>query len=171
MGAEIGHSIADAGPIIHLHEIGALSFLRLFETVHVPGAVWKETIGKKRVPVDRLEALEVVQRHEVASDEIDSFVERENLDHLQSGEQECLLLLSQQSVDLVLTDDLAVRETVKEMGITPVGSLGVVVRAYREEWIALHEAERLLRELHEKSTLFVTAALIEKAIGTIREQS
>lgn len=170
MGAEIEEAIADSGPIIHLYEIGALSFLRLFETVHVPGAVWKETVGKERVPVDRLEALEVVQHHEMAPADIGSFVDQENLDHLQSGEQECLLLLSQQNVDLVLTDDLAVRETVKESGRTPVGSLGIIVRAYREEWIALHEAEQLLRELHEKSTLFVTAALIEKAIDTIRER-
>ena len=32
--------VTDAGPLIHLNEIGCLSLLRIFETVHVPDAVW-----------------------------------------------------------------------------------------------------------------------------------
>ena len=38
-------AIADSGPLIHLAEIEALSALRVLERLHIPDAVWEETIG------------------------------------------------------------------------------------------------------------------------------
>jgi predicted nucleic acid-binding protein len=168
MGTEIGAAIADAGPIIHLYEIGVLRFLRLFDPVHVPEAVWEETVGEERVPPSSLNDLDVLERHHVRSAQVQSLVDRTGLHHLQKGECECLSFLDIQDPDLLLTDDLAVRDAVDELGGTPVGSLGVVVRACRENWIDIDEAERLLRQLHEASTLFVTEALIEIAIDQLQ---
>lgn len=42
-------AVADAGPLIHLAQIGAISFLRLFAQIHIPQMVWSETVGKGRV--------------------------------------------------------------------------------------------------------------------------
>jgi len=74
-------------------------------------------------------------------------------------------------VALVLTDDLAVRDAVKQQGGTPVGSLGIIVRASRTGWIDTDEAERLLRRLHESSSLFVTDAIVDIAIEQLRRRS
>jgi hypothetical protein len=46
---QIEAAVADAGPIIHLAEIGCLAFLRLFKQLHVPQMVWAETVGLGRV--------------------------------------------------------------------------------------------------------------------------
>lgn len=169
MGTGVGAAISDAGPIIHLHEVGVLPLLRLFDSVHVPGEVWKETVGKDRVSATHLRSLGSLQRHNVDSTDLRVLIEANDLDHLQKGEQECLLLLSQQSPTLVLTDDLAVRDAVHDLGGTPVGSLGIIVRACRESLINISDAERLLRELYGESTLFVTEALVERAIEQIRK--
>ncbi|RKY69208.1 MAG: hypothetical protein DRQ02_01715 [Candidatus Latescibacterota bacterium] len=50
------------------------------------------------------------------------------------------------------------------MNLIPVGSLGVVLRAYRVGHIPLAEAERRIVELYDVSSLFVTPAIVELAI-------
>lgn len=40
---EVNAAVADAGPLIHLTEIGCLPFLHIFDILHVPEAVWSET--------------------------------------------------------------------------------------------------------------------------------
>lgn len=171
MGTEIGPAIADAGPLIHLHEIEGLPFLQLFSVLHIPDAVWQETVGQGRIPSRQIESLDNVRRHAERSEEVQAFIDQESLGHLQYGEQACLWLLAQQEASLVLTDDLAVREAVKEQDGTPVGSLGIVVKAYRAEWIDLDQAERLLRRLHVDSTLFVTEAIVDLAMNQLRRRS
>jgi len=67
-------------------------------------------------------------------------------------------------IEVLLTDDLAARTAAQRLAIRPVGSLGVVVRAFREERLSHQEAESLLRRLHSGTSLFVTSALVEIAI-------
>jgi len=45
-------AVVDAGPLIHLTEIGCLSLLRIFDILHIPDAVWSETVGQGRAPQD-----------------------------------------------------------------------------------------------------------------------
>jgi len=48
--------------------------------------------------------------------------------------------------------------------LTPVGSLGVVVRAYHLGCISLIEAERYMADLYDVSSLFITRTIVELAI-------
>jgi predicted nucleic acid-binding protein len=72
-------------------------------------------------------------------------------------------------VTVLLTDDLAVREAAKRLRLTPVGSLGVIVRAYRVGQLSLADAERHLTDLYAVSSLFVTQAIVELAIEQLRK--
>ena len=58
-------AVVDAGPLIHLTEIGCLSLLRIFDTLHIPDAVWSETVGQGRVSQGDVLGLDIVQRHMV----------------------------------------------------------------------------------------------------------
>ena len=71
----------------------------------------------------------------------------------------------------MLTDDLAVREQAKRLSLTPVGSLGIVVRAYCLGHISLAEAERHITDLYDVSSLFVTRAVVELAVEQLRKHS
>lgn len=93
------------------------------------------------------------------------------MEELHAGEKESLYLSKLLNVSLLLTDDLAVRKAAKHLGLRPVGSLGVVVRAYREGKISLEDAEQYLIDLYETSTLFVTRAIVELAIEQLRDDS
>jgi predicted nucleic acid-binding protein len=90
---------------------------------------------------------------------------------LQTGDVESLCLCQHLQVSTLLTDDLSVREAAKQLSLTPVGSLGIVVRAYRVGHISLADAERYLNALYDISSLFVTRVIVDLAIEQLRASS
>lgn len=160
--------VADAGPLIHLQEIDALQFLASFDPLYVPEQVWEETVGHGRVHTDNLRALSSLRRVTVSHDECDHFVATNALHHLHLGERACLALCARDGINTLLTDDLAVRDAAKQLGVQPVGSLGVIIRAFHMHNIEHGEAETLLRRLQMTSSLFVTDTIVEMAIERLR---
>jgi len=168
---ELSVAVADAGPLIHLTEIGCLRLLRIFDILNIPDEVWSETVEQGRVSQSDLVGLGGIQRHTLSDPEVVQFVHRNGLKDLQKGECECLCLCEQVDVSVLLTDDLAVREAAKRLNLTPVGSLGIVVRAYRLGRISLIDAERHIASLYDVSSLFVTRAIVELASEQLRRRS
>lgn len=164
-------AVADAGPLIHLNEIGCFSLLRIFETLHIPDAVWSETVGQARVSQADILGLGNVQQHSLPQEDVAQFIQENNLEDLHTGERECLYLCQWMGVPILLTDDLAVREAAKRLTLTPVGSLGVVVRAYQLGRISLTDAERHIADLYDVSTLFVTRTIVELAIEQLHRHA
>jgi predicted nucleic acid-binding protein len=163
-------AVSDAGPLIHLHEIRNLSLLAIFGTLHVPDVVWQETVDRGRVPEDELVGMAGLRRHALNPSTVTRFTKRHGLGLLQAGERECLYLCRKTDVPILLTDDLAVRDTCKRLGITAVGSLGVVARAFRLGQLSLADAERHLEALYSVSTLFVTRVIVDLAIEQLRHR-
>lgn len=157
-------AVSDAGPLIHLAEVDCLPLLSIFGPLHIPNAVWQETVELGRVIATELLTLGNVQRHVSAEEEVIRFVDQNSLDKLHAGERECLYLCRQLSVSVLLTDDLAVRETACILGLRPVGSLGVVMRACLDGRISLSTAERCMTDLYSVSSLYVTGSIVRMAI-------
>jgi predicted nucleic acid-binding protein len=157
-------AVADAGPLIHWNEIGCLALLQIFDVLHIPDAVWSETVGQARVAQSDLQTLANIQQHHLSPAEVVQFVRANKLEDLHTGERECLCVCQQAGVSVLLSDDLAAREAAKRLRLTPVGSLGIVVKAYQAGRISLSDAERHIADLHDVSTLFVTRAIVELAI-------
>ncbi len=67
---QIAAAVADSGPIIHLSEVGHIRLLRVFNTIHIPDAVWSETIERGRVNGQALLELGNAQRHTLSEEEI-----------------------------------------------------------------------------------------------------
>lgn len=166
---KLNQAVVDSGPVIHLSEIEALPLLRIFSALHLPDAVWSETVERGRVAPSALLGLPSMQRHTLSAEEVARFVPENDLEKLQAGERECLCLCKNLKVVTLLTDDLAARDAAKRLNITPVGSLGVIVRAYRDDRISLEEAERYISDLDSTSSLFVTRAIVELAIGELKK--
>jgi predicted nucleic acid-binding protein len=161
-------AVADAGPLIHLAEIGCLSAMAVFGALHIPNAVWSETVEAGRVRGADISGLDNIHRHALPGEQVSRFVADHGLQRLHAGERECLYLCQQHSVSILLTDDMAVRDAARHLSLTPVGSLGVVVRAYRRGRFSLADAEQYLERLYDVSTLYVTRAIVELAIQQLR---
>ena len=169
MGAgQLKKAVADSGPLIHLSEIGCLQLLNLFDTLHIPHAVWLETVEQDRLYDRELFAATNIQRYKLSHSQVDQFVKKYEITDLHSGEQECLFLAREKSIAILLTDDMAVRDAAKRFGLIPVGSLGVVVKAYEQGQISLEDAEQYIGNLYSVSSLFVTPAIADLAIEKLR---
>ncbi len=168
---QVKEAVSDAGPLIHLNECGCLQLLKIFSHIHIPRAIWSETVGEGRIPREALNSLGNSRRHDPSSGDVQSFVKANKLEELHIGEQECLYVCRKTGISLLLTDDLAVREMARELKITPVGSLGIIVKSHYLKFISLAEAERYLAALQDESSLFVTRTIVDLAIGELRRNS
>lgn len=155
--------IADAGPLIHLHEPGALPLLGTFPLINITQAVWDEVVTSGRVPESNLSVFQF-QRHQVTAQAVDELRAAFPDVSLQQGELHSLVLCRQLAPAVLLTDDLAAREAAKLMNIQPVGSLGLIVRAFHRGRITIDEAKQLLEQLYSVSSLFVTRTIVDLAI-------
>jgi predicted nucleic acid-binding protein len=157
-------AVADTGPLIHLAEIGCLPLLAIFDELHLPEGVWQEA----QRPTSIHSELGRADRHTLPRAEVEEFAAKKGLQKLHGAERESLLLCSKLGVEVLLTDDLAVRQTPKALGLTPIGSLSVIVRAHRMGRITREEAEFHLRRLAAISSLFVIPAIVELAIDRLQ---
>jgi predicted nucleic acid-binding protein len=112
-------TVSDAGPLIHLAEIGSLGLFSTFDTLLVPETVYKE-VEAGGVP-DELADLsyELVEADE-------SQVGTEELD---AGERAAIAVAGERGI-VLLTDDLAAREAASDAGVEVHGSIGVVALGY-----------------------------------------
>jgi predicted nucleic acid-binding protein len=162
-------AVVDAGPLIHLAEIGCFQLLRTFSSLWLPHAVWLETARHSRLSqIDLSKETNIVECSAPQS-AVARFTKENNLGTLHAGERECLYHCMQKGVITVLTDDLAVRDAARRLKLVPVGSLGIVVAAYRRGQISLQDAERHIADLCDVSSLFVTRELIDLAIEQLRK--
>ncbi|OAD22487.1 nucleic acid-binding protein [Candidatus Thiomargarita nelsonii] len=171
MGTERLSVISDAGPLIHLVEIDSRNDLSMFENLHIPEAVWSETVGLGRIQSEEIVNLGNIQRHTLPQSESSQFIANHNLKEIHDGERECLYLCRQIEVATLLTDDLAVRKAAKSLNLIPVGSLGIIAKAYHQGLISVDAAEKHLLNLYDESTLFVTKAIVELAIKQLHQDA
>jgi predicted nucleic acid-binding protein len=75
---------------------------------------------------------------------------------LQLTDVSVLLLSEQLKPDLVLTDDLALRQVLEQRGRVPMGSIGLVMRAYSAGLWDRDRAEQTMDALFTHSTLYLS---------------
>ncbi len=169
MGAECLSVVTDAGPMIHLAEIDCLHVLSVCSQLHVPDVVWQEILGHVEEDDPKFPDMLAVQHHVLPQQEVEEFTSTHNLEHLHAGERSCFLLCHTLHISTLLTDDLAVRDAARQFDMTPVGSLGVLVRAFHKGFLDLSETEEYMLDLQDKSSLFVTKTVVELAIEQLHQ--
>lgn len=162
-------AVADAGPLIHLTEIGCFRLLRIFGVLWVPHAVRLELAKHNRLSKINLSEETNLLEYLAPQTAVAQFARENKLTKLHAGERECLYLCLHKGISTLLTDDLAVRDAARRLKIVPVGSLGIVVAAYKRKQISLSEAEHSIADLYDASSLFVTRAIAELAIEQLHK--
>ncbi|MGZ8160398.1 MAG: DNA-binding protein [Methylobacter sp.] len=156
--------IADAGPIIHLDELGCLDLLADFGSVIVPEAVWIEVQNHRPQALMAENALFVRRSARQSSQLVKALTP---LYTLHAGEQEALHLCVEYGDCLLLSDDTAARLAAKSLSITAHGTLGLLVRAIRRQSRSKSEVLALLRDIPERTTLHIRPALLAEVITNV----
>ncbi|MBK1630227.1 hypothetical protein CKO31_05600 [Thiohalocapsa halophila] len=144
--------VTNASPLIFLSKIDSLGLLQqCFSDVLAPPAVLAET---------GLKLPDFVEQSQL-SDLGEAFV-RGALGSLHRGELETLVLARERGTDLVAVDDGAARRKAGQMGLRPIGTVGILVLARRFGHLDEPTALEQLNLLVDRHGLYVSSALLQQ---------
>ena len=166
---KVPEAIADTGPILHLHEINHLSALKSFQELLIPPLVVEELSRFGLEPKLLAAAGPKVAVSPPESDAWQSLL-RDGGPVIQPADAQVLVLARQAHFGLpVLTDDLSLRQRVESEGGTAVGSLGILLRAYRTGALTRQRLENAVERLMKESTLHLSIAFRGYIRGLLQE--
>ena len=157
--------ICDAGPVIHLDELGCLDLLADFPEAIVPAAVRREIQRHRPEALTRPEpAWRPAASGGPPPGELRALV---RLLALHAGETAALQIAMDHSGALLLTDDTAARLAARSLGIRVHGILGLLVRAIRRGQRSKREIVGILAEVPHRSSLHVRRDLLMSFIREV----
>lgn len=151
-------AVSDTGPLIHLGEIHSLELIEAFDRLYIPETVYDE-LERGGVP----DGLEERSFERIEPDEL-----QPGTTELDPGERAAIAVASDREA-VLLTDDLSARDAAAEHDIDVHGSLGVIAIAHANDFVDRDEAADLMRALQRETSLFVTEAVVERAIRKLDE--
>ena len=161
------NAVCDAGPIIHLDELGSLNLLESFHLL-VPQAVWQEVQSHRPSAVKWLK--DHCQEHAGTDPLPTNLLALANVFSLDKGEMEALSIMCHIPGAIFLTDDAAARLAAQQLGYRVHGSIGILIRAVRCNQLDAQEVIDRLRSIPNQSTLFVRDSLLEEIIARVQQE-
>lgn len=157
--------VLDAGPLIHLDELGQLRLLDGFAEVLIPSVVWAEVCSHRPLlSLSSVPGAQILDAVEPAPDRLQSVP---LLADLHPGERAALALLLEHHEGMLLTDDDAARRSAETLGFGVTGTLGLLLRGVRRGRLSPAEAASILRDIRAQSTLHVSRALITRCLAVL----
>lgn len=158
--------VCDAGPLIHLDELGALALLREFSQILVPQAVWAEV--ERHRPSVFGPGAPTFTRVEPGRPADPVLVALSRLLPLHVGETQALQVAAEVGADLLLTDDTAARLAARQLGLAVHGTVGIVLRAVRRQQLTPVQATDALRAIPTRSTLHINVSLLHEILAEVQ---
>jgi predicted nucleic acid-binding protein len=157
---------------MNLGKLNRLDLLAgLFDEVQIPRAVYDEVVtqGLTRGAADA-STVRLFWQHQqwpivdVPDTMLSAYVPPVTLD---PGELE-VLALAQSLVDpLVLLDDEVARAEARRLKLQLCGTLGILVRSYRQGLLSFDQAELLVREIAARPDIWIAARLCEQVLTSL----
>ncbi len=158
--------VCDAGPLIHLEQLGCLDLLRDFTAVRVADAVWRE-VQRHQPSALRRRSVPLVHRTS-APESGPEFIRLCQLFLLDAGERAALALMAETPSAIFLTDDAAARLVAERLAYEVHGTVGVVVRAIRRGQRSKRQVLNLLNAIPRRTSLFIRRRLLESVIEQVK---
>lgn len=160
--------ICDAGPLIHLDEIGCLDLLADFQTLYVPHQVWVEVERHRPSALSSPLTLQKVPVEISGEPRFQLLIRTFSLD---LGEQAALSLMESYPSAILLTDDAAARLAAKVLGYLSYGTLGVLLRSVRHGLRSREDIASVLRGLPFQSTLHIRRSLLQEILEDLEKEA
>lgn len=157
--------VCDAGPLIHLDEVGCLDILSDFTRILISEVVWQEVL-RHRPAISLPTALPYEHIHSVSSLS-ERLMALSQLFNLHRGELEALQLCLDVDNRVLLTDDTAARLAARQLGLSAHGTIGMLLRAIRRAQRSREHVLAVLQSLPTHSTLHLKQDLLEEVIAAV----
>ena len=156
--------ISDTTPVISLIKAGRLGLLqKLFQEVMIPKAVYEELTENEQF---KMEADLVRNCSFIVVTDVENFTSvniLRNVTGLDAGESEALVLYKEQNADLLLMDENKGRKVAKQMGVTHIGTMGVLILAWDKKILEADEVGECL-DIMVKSEIRLSSSLCNKVL-------
>lgn len=157
--------VSNTGPLMHLSEISLCKALKAFKDIFIAEEV-KNELARNNIGLDNFKKIRIINLKAKFKDVAEILVNKFSLG---LGEAQSIALALQEKADYFLTDDLDARTVANAHNIEAHGTVGIILRAFRERIINKEEAIKKAKELYTESSLFITRDLIEDIIEAINE--
>jgi len=143
----IEDAIIDTGPIIHLSEIEEIKLLKLIFKKLFTSRLIENEILKYDVDITDMH-LNIVDT---------SYSNIKNLPkNIHMPEYSLIELSEKLNIKTILTDDLDFRNYITTLKITPVGTIGILIKAYTHKIISKVELTNIIKKIFIVSSLFLS---------------
>ena len=150
--------VSNTSPLVFLESLDVLHLLaKCFEKVIIPDAVYQEW-GPSVLP-------SFVERYHL-SEKAQAFVSGA-LGRLHRGELEAIELARELGIDFVLMDDLLARRRAVRMGLTPMGTFGILKLATHRGFISPKNTRKLVSDLTTQHDIYVSPEVINDFLSSI----
>jgi predicted nucleic acid-binding protein len=165
--------LCDSGPLMVLGKLNRLDLLvSLYGQVQIPRAVYDEVVtqGLARGAADAIVTRLFWQRQgwpivDVPDATLSAYTPPLILG---PGETEVLALAQTLADPLILLDDEAARTEARRLKLRLRGTLGTLVRAYRQELLSLDQVELLVGEIAARPDIWIAAKLCAQVLASLR---
>ncbi len=137
--------------------------LDIFSEVIIPKEVEKELKKSKILLFKKIRTLKLFPG---SKDKVKILTNQENLD---LGEAFAIILAMQEKANFFLTDDLDAGIVAIKYNLQVHGTIGIILRAFRERIIDKKTAIEKINELYAKSSLFITKDLVDNVVRAVEE--
>ena len=160
--------VCDAGPIIHLDELGCLHLMRDFDKVLVPNGVRREVLKHRAIAFEDVDAKWVGVSHKPEVEEpLGTMCRVFSLDAEEVG---ALAVLKKEPGLIFLTDDAAARLVATRLGFRVHGTIGVLIRGIRRDLMKPKEVLDALNRIPSESSLHIKLSLLQEVISSVRQE-
>lgn len=160
-------AVCDAGPLTHLWQILLWPAFQLFHVLHIPEQVVHEV--SENVPFDQLTEMTGCSIRVYPVDPARMPSKLSDATSFSSADLATLVLAREISPDFVLTDDLSLRRELESQQHNVMGSVGLVMYAYKHGLLTPETLDLAIEQLFVHSTLYLSPqfkAYVRKLIAT-----
>lgn len=163
--------VCDSGPLTHLWQIGQWQAFSTLDAIHVPAQVAQEVA--QHVSLAQMTAAAGCEASVDAVSEPEIAAARRTAPaslNLHDADLATVALARRLAPDLVLTDDLATRQAIEAQGQTPMGSVGILLRAYKAGLLDAVALDQAIEGLFVHSTLYLSPnfkSYVRRLIATL----
>lgn len=166
--------LIDASPLMALAKLNRLDLLAdLYGEVKTPRAVYDEVVtqGLSRGALDALTVRLFWEQRDWPVIDVPEPVLSAYTPPviLGPGEIEVLALAQTLEDPLVLVDDEVARVEARRLELHVHGTLGILVRSYREDLLSFDQIELLIHEIAARPDIWIGAKLCEQVLASLRQ--